>query len=152
MSIAVGRASPADAERLAPLFDRYRVFYGQPSDRARALAFLDARLRRRESVVLLAETDGELQGFTQLFPSFSSVFAARTWVLNDLYVEAAARRRGVAAALLGAAAAFARDTGALRLELETDYDNHPAQALYRRLGWHAHDGTLRFRLPLPERA
>ncbi|HLM54068.1 MAG TPA: GNAT family N-acetyltransferase [Pseudoxanthomonas sp.] len=152
MSIAVGRASPADTGRLAPLFDRYRVFYGQPSDPVRARAFLDERLRRGESVVLLAELDGQALGFTQLFPSFSSVFTARTWILNDLYVEAAARRRGVGAALLGAAAGFARDTGALRLELETGHDNQAAQALYRRLGWRAYEGTSRFRLPLPERA
>jgi GNAT superfamily N-acetyltransferase len=150
MSIAVRRASSADARALAPLFDRYRVFYGQAPDMARARAFLDARLDRGESVVLLAERDAQPVGFTQLFPSFSSVYTASLWVLNDLYVDASARRRGVAQALLTAAAGFARDTGALRLELETDHDNHAAQALYRRLGWQAYEGTLRFRLALRE--
>ena len=46
------------------------------------------------------------------------------------------------------AADFARDDGALRLELETDHDNHDAQALYRDMGWTLYDGTLRYRLPL----
>jgi ribosomal protein S18 acetylase RimI-like enzyme len=54
----------------------------------------------------------------------------------------------VARALLAAAADFARADGALRLELETDHDNHTAQALYQAMGWTLYDGTLRYRLPL----
>jgi ribosomal protein S18 acetylase RimI-like enzyme len=68
--------------------------------------------------------------------------------LNDLFVDRSARRQGAARLLLQHAEAFARDTGALRIELETDHDNHTAQALYRGLGWHPYEGTLRFRLPL----
>ncbi len=99
-------------------------------------------------MIFVAEDGGRLLGFTQLFPSFSSVRAVRVWVLNDLYVVREARRQGVARALLDAAAAFGRDSGAARLELETDHDNRTAQALYRHLGWEPYDGTLRFRLPL----
>jgi len=69
-------------------------------------------------------------------------------VLNDLFVATAARKRGVARALLAAAAAFGRDEGAIRLELETTPDNETAQALYRAAGWREYDGTLRFHLPL----
>lgn len=144
----VRRATIADTDAIAPLFDRYRSFYRQPSDIALARRFIDERLQRGESVIFLAETDGAAIGFTQLFPSFSSVGATRIWILNDLYVDAAARRQGAARALLQAAADFARDNGARRLELETDHDNETAQALYRRLGWELFDGTLRFRLPL----
>ncbi|MGI8561687.1 MAG: hypothetical protein ACR2J7_09720 [Luteimonas sp.] len=57
MSIVVRRADIADLDALVPLFDAYRVFYQQDSDPATARDFLDARLRRGESVILLAERD-----------------------------------------------------------------------------------------------
>lgn len=149
MTVAVRRAAAEDVDSLAPLFDRYRQFYAQAADAGAARNFLSARLQRNESVLLLATLDGAVAGFTQLYPTFSSVRIARVWVLNDLYVEAGARGRGVARALLQAAADFARADGALRLELETIPDNSAARALYHANGWHPYDGTLRFHLPLP---
>ncbi|MFD0739896.1 GNAT family N-acetyltransferase [Lysobacter koreensis] len=148
MTLSIRRATAADLDTLAPLFDRYRQFYGQHGDSAASHAFIAQRLQRDESVVLLAQLDGAAAGFTQLYPSFSSVRAARVWVLNDLYVDDSARRRGVAQALLAAAAEFARGDGALRLVLETNPDNHAAQALYESRGWQRYDDTLRYLLPL----
>ena len=144
----VRRATVEDVDAVAPLFDLYRTFYEQPSDLALAHRFIGERLQQGESVIFLAEVDGKAVGFIQLFPSFSSVGATRIWILNDLYVDAAARRQGVAQALLQAASEFARADGARRLELETDHSNDSAQALYRRLGWELFDGTLRFRFVL----
>jgi len=142
------RASLEDIDALVPLFDAYRQFYAQPSDPEMARTFLTERLQREDSVLLLARIADGVVGFTQLYPTFSSVRAARVWVLNDLYVEPAARGRGVARALLQAASDFAFDDGAIRLELETTPDNTSAQALYHASGWQLYDGTLRFRLPL----
>jgi ribosomal protein S18 acetylase RimI-like enzyme len=135
MTTTLSRAGPADLDALAGLFDAYRQFYGQPSDLARARQWLRERLRFGESVVLVARRDGALAGFVQLYPMFSSVRTAKTWVLNDLYVDAGARRRGVARALLDAAAAFARADGAAGIALETAHDNAAARALYRAAGW-----------------
>ena len=132
----IRRATIDDLDALVPLFDAYRRFYAQPGDLDRARDFLRERLQRSESVVLLALRDGAPAGFTQLYPMFSSVRTARTWVLNDLFVAESARRAGVARALLDAAAAFARDAGAAGLMLETTRDNAPARALYRAAGWH----------------
>jgi len=125
-----------DIDAIAPLFDAYRGFYDQPSDLERARQWLHDRLQRAESVVLLATRDDVPVGFTQLYPMFSSVRTARTWLLNDLYVDASARRGGVARALLDAAADFAREDGAAGIALETMRDNAPARALYRAAGWH----------------
>lgn len=144
----VRRATIEDVDAIAPLFDLYRSFYEQPSDPALAHRFISERLQQGESVIFLAEVADKAVGFTQLFPSFSSVGATRVWVLNDLYVDAAARRQGVAQTLLQAATEFARADGARRLELETDHSNDSAQTLYRRLGWELYEGTLRFRLSL----
>ena len=136
MTTTISRAGPADLDALAALFDAYRQFYGQPGDVARARQWLRERLRFGESVVLLARRDGALAGFAQLYPMFSSVRTAKTWILNDLYVDAGARRQGVARTLLDAAAAFARTDGAAGISLETTLDNTAARALYRAAGWH----------------
>lgn len=135
MPTTVRRATPADLDAVVPLFDAYRGFYGQPSDPARARAWLSDRMERDESAVLVAEREGELVGFVQLYPMFSSVRTARTWILNDLYVAEHARRGGAARALLDAATAFAREHGAGSISLETTRDNAAARALYRSAGW-----------------
>ncbi|KRE88363.1 acetyltransferase [Frateuria sp. Soil773] len=125
-----------DLDTLAPLFDGYRQFYGQPADLGRARDFLSDRLVHHESQILLArDAAGEGLGFTQLYPLFSSVRTVRTFLLNDLFVAAAARRRGVATALLDAAVEQARRLGAASLSLSTALDNAPAQALYEGRGW-----------------
>lgn len=135
MPLAITRATLADIDAVVPLFDAYRQFYEQPTDPARARSFLDERLRRDESVILLASDEGRAIGFTQLYPMFSSVRTGRLWVLNDLYVDAQARRSGAGRALLDAAAAFAHEDGAAGIVLETTRDNDTARALYRAAGW-----------------
>lgn len=136
MSFQIRQAISTDLDLLATLFDGYRQFYRQPPDLPRARDFLAERLRRNESVVLIAQDEGgEGLGFTQLYPVFSSVRLVRSWLLNDLFVAPSARRLGVASALLSAAAAQARERGAASLSLSTALDNVPAQALYESLGW-----------------
>lgn len=86
--ISVREANRSDIERLTPLFDAYRQFYDRPSDLALCRDFLRRRLERGESVVFLAEEDGAILGFVQLYPLFSSTSArpGRLWLLNDLFV------------------------------------------------------------------
>ena len=130
------RATREDLIDLSVMFDQYRQFYGQTADLASAVIFLTERLKNDESMVFIARgNDGSPLGFTQLYPSFSSVRLRRTWILNDLFVVETARRRGVAEALLKRAAEFARETGARGLMLQTAADNIPAQYLYEKLGW-----------------
>ena len=74
-------------------------------------------------------------GFTQLYPSFSSVSLARTFILNDLFVVPGRRRAGVGSALLRAAVDYARSLGAVRVTLNTDIRNATAQATYEARGW-----------------
>jgi ribosomal protein S18 acetylase RimI-like enzyme len=124
-----------DLGTVAILFDGYRQFYDQHSDLAAALGFLKARFEHGQSTIFLAESDGQAVGFTQLYPSFSSVSMARVFVLNDLYVIPTARRLGVGQSLLNAAAVHAKQLGAVRLSLTTAVVNQSAQALYESQGW-----------------
>jgi ribosomal protein S18 acetylase RimI-like enzyme len=135
----IRKAALTDLEQLCYLFDKYRVFYQQPSDVAAAKIFLEERFNKNESVVLVAEEANSLWGFTQLYPIFSSVSMKRTWLLNDLFVDERARKKGVAQALLNAAAAFGSQSGAKWLLLQTGNDNQAAQALYEKTGWNRVD-------------
>ena len=148
--VIISRASLDDLDALTILFDGYRVFYKRASDPALARAFIEERLRRGESVIFIAR-DGanrDALGFAQLYPSFSSVSVRRIWVLNDLFVAPAARKRGVARALMDRARDFAMATGALRLVLETAEDNRAAQTLYESLGYVRESGTRHYSLEL----
>lgn len=136
--IGTVRVGLADLDRVAPLFDRYRQFYGQKSDLTAAYAFLSQRIGRNESVVFLAvgpPPESAALGFTQLYPSFTSEAMAPLWILNDLFVSESARRHGVAKALMERAQQHALETGAERLVLETAVDNIAAQSLYKKMGW-----------------
>jgi GNAT superfamily N-acetyltransferase len=131
----VRRAHAGDLDALVPLFDAYRQFYKQPADLGLARAFLAERLAQDDSVIFIADLDGVTAGFTQLYPTFSSTLAARSYILNDLFVAPHARCHGVGAVLLGAAVAHGRATGAATLRLQTATDNVNAQSLYEAHGW-----------------
>ncbi len=145
-TLAIRQATIADLDLIVPLFDGYRQFYRQPSEPERIRRFLLERFEHQQSVIFLAMDNGRAIGFTQLYPSFSSGALARIFVLNDLFVAPEARGQGAGAALLEAAAAYARRVGALRLVLSTEVTNAPAQRLYERMGWQQNREFLTYQL------
>ena len=150
-SFDVRRAAAADAARVAPLFDAYRRFYGLASDLVLSRRYLTERLERGESVVLLAEAPGGAAlGFVQMYPIFSSLRAARVFVLYDLFVAPEARRHGVARRLMQAAVDEARAAGAAALSLQTARTNVAAQRLYESLGWKRDEEFMEYALPLDQ--
>jgi ribosomal protein S18 acetylase RimI-like enzyme len=124
---------------LAPLFDAYRVFYGQPSDVEAARAFLHERFTLGESIVFIAMLEDRVVGFTQLYPMFSSVSLRRMWILNDLYVEADVRGQRIGERLIERAVQLAKESGAKGIQLETAHTNTSGQKLYERLGFERED-------------
>jgi GNAT superfamily N-acetyltransferase len=134
--VHIRQAAISDLELVVPLFDAYRQFYGQSSDPELARRFIHERLEAGEPIIFLAiDGVGSAVGFAQLFPSFSSVSAARILILNDLFVAPAGRRQGVGTLLLHAAEEFGRSVGAVRLTLSTEVTNLTAQSVYERDGW-----------------
>lgn len=138
-TMSIRQATIADLEALSVLFDGYRQFYGRDSDVAAAKRFLLDRFNHAESVLFIAHDGTEPVGFTQLYPSFSSVSLGRIFILNDLFVNELGRRKGVGSALLSAAAGYAKAVGAIRLALSTALTNTHAQALYEAEGWERDD-------------
>jgi ribosomal protein S18 acetylase RimI-like enzyme len=148
VTVDIRRATPADLDLVAPLFDAYRQFYACSPDPDLARRFLGDRLERGESVVFVAVADGEGVGFVQLYPTFTSIGARRAWILNDLFVAPEARRQGVGRRLMDAARQMAEEMGAAWLELATAKDNDRAQALYRSCGYNKDEVYDRFKLGL----
>jgi ribosomal protein S18 acetylase RimI-like enzyme len=138
--IRIREAAGYDLSALGRLFDEYRQFYELPTEVERATGYIRARLAAGDSVVLVAADESQqLLGFTQLYPTWCSLLAGPVYVLYDLYVPPRARRRGIARALLEAAAERARRDGKLRMTLSTARSNVDAQALYESLGWERDD-------------
>lgn len=136
---AVIQAALPHLDLLVPLFDAYRRFYRKPADEAGARAFLTDRLRRQDSLVLIAVDDAHAParglGFTQLYPAFSSVRMRPIWILNDLFVAPEARGGGIGRTLMEAARERAAAAGVAALALATEKDNTVAKALYESLGY-----------------
>lgn len=139
METRLQRANLMDLEQVAPLFDEYRMYYGQDSDLQGARSFLKERLVSGESVVFLVVADEGAgtyaAGFAQLYPSFSSISMKPIWILNDLFVTAELRGRGAGTLLLDGVREFARSTGSKGLTLTTMTDNTTAQRLYEAKGY-----------------
>jgi len=148
--LIVRSASQSDLEGLTILFDQYRQFYQCAPDLAAARNWLKENIEQGRSAIFVADSGGTLLGFTQLYPALCSVDLVDYFVLYDLFVVEAARRQGIARALMNAASDWAKAQGAARLDLETARDNIPGQALYRDLGYELDEVFLKFSLDLTE--
>ena len=134
--IKIRLAELNDIDKIALLFDEYRQFYQQAPDFTYAKQFITNRIQNHESVILVAEnTEPNLMGFCQMYPTFCSVAAAPILVLYDLFVIETTRKLGAGRALMHAAADYAKINHYTRLDLSTAKNNLKAQALYESLGW-----------------
>ena len=139
MNSLIFQATTDHIDDVTSLFNRYRIFYRQESDYNTAKEFIKERLERKDSVILLATKDNKPVGYTQLFPSFSSVSMKRVWILNDLFVIPEMRNKGIAKALINAAKDYAIITKAVRIILATEVTNIVAQKLYETMGYRKFD-------------
>ena len=131
----INQISIANYKEVVELFDHYRIFYKQSSDILLAEKFIKERLSNNQSMIFVAYEHAIPIGFTQLYPSYSSVRAVKRWILNDLYVEKEYRKSGVGKALIQKALKFAKENDAVTVKLETAKDNYTAKALYESIGF-----------------
>jgi GNAT superfamily N-acetyltransferase len=89
--------------------------------------------------------DGRLAGITH-YLFHTGIWARQSCYLEDLFVDPAARGRGVARALIEAVAQRARDEGASRLYWLTHQENSAARALYDRVA--KFSGFVEYEVPL----
>ena len=130
---------PATAERVPALVEWMRDFYaheGIPFDPAVSEPALRELLARPElGRVLEIVADGTPVGYAVLAFGFSLEFGGRSAFLDELYVEPAARGRGIGAIALGLLRETSRELGARSLALEVSLENAGAERLYSREGF-----------------
>jgi RimJ/RimL family protein N-acetyltransferase len=134
-------AGPEDAAsllRLKQRLDQETSFMllepGERDTSADMLAHhLDSVARSGNSVVIVAEADGDLAGYVELAGgSFRRNWATAHVVIG---VVAAASGKGIGAGLLRQARDWAARHGLHRLELTVMAHNHRAASLYQRMGF-----------------
>ncbi|MBD3906694.1 GNAT family N-acetyltransferase [Chryseobacterium sp. Ch-15] len=133
------KATIQDLPQLSELFDQYRVFYHKDSDIPAAENFLKGRIENNDSEIFVAENDGKLVGFVQLYPLFSSTRMKRYWLLNDLYVNENYRGKGFSKQLIEEAKKHAKSTDASGILLETGKSNDIGNQLYPSCGFEIYD-------------
>lgn len=135
MLLEIRAATAADIPVLVELM---ADFYAEASfalDRdwaARSFAALLADPRR--NAAWIAWLRGKPVGHVVLCARHSMEFGGLDGSIDDLFVRAPARRRGIGRALLERLIAHARAQGVLALHVEVAPDNAAAQALYATLG------------------
>jgi len=149
--IFIYKAKSKNIRGISLLFDRYRVFYGKESDEDLAFCFLNKRLKNKESIIFFAmNSENEYIGFSQIYPSFSSVSAGNVWILNDLYVVEAFRNIGVGKKLLSFIKEHSINYDIKGILLETSNDNVIAQQLYEKNGFKKQVGFYNYYLELTD--
>lgn len=124
-----------EIEALAEIFDQYRAHYGEDSDATRAARWLDKNLSTGRLRVFVGEDNRRFVGFAITMEVPGSLRLAHYWQIRDLFVLPTHRRLGVGRALLASVRAAAIASGALRLVVQTEDDNHPALRLYADSGY-----------------
>jgi ribosomal protein S18 acetylase RimI-like enzyme len=145
--LAVRPATPADLPALGRLgallvrvhhgFDPQRFIAPVPRTEQLYASFLGGQLQEPNVVVLVAEREGEVLGYTYAGVEGTDYMALRgpAGVLYDVVVDPAHRARGVGRMLLEATVAELRARGAPRVVLSTAERNENAQRLFARAGF-----------------
>lgn len=126
--------SLGDIDAAARLLDEYRQHYGANPAPEAVAAWLREQVESARARVYLA---GEADGICTVAVVPAALTLRTAWLVRDLYVRPAARRQGVARALLVAVGEEARAGGAHRLSLQTETGNVRAIDLYARAGFDA---------------
>jgi GNAT superfamily N-acetyltransferase len=138
MSITTWKAQPDEAETVARLLIAFRNWWGRdwPSDNA-FLAGVERLMADTSTEFLLCAKDADSPpvAVAQIRFRWGIWHASNDCWLEDLFVEEASRRQGVAKALVEFAVERATDRGCRRLELDVSEANTGAIAFYESLGF-----------------
>lgn len=118
-------------------FDPDRFIAATPRTEHAYGSFLGTQLEEPNIIVLVAERDGEVVGYTYAGVEGSDYMSLRgpAGVLYDIVVDPAHREQGVGRVLLDATLKALEAKGAPRVVLSTAERNEAAQRLFARAGF-----------------
>src|SRR5205809_3702267 len=134
--VVVRPATPADSEVIIQLIVALAEFerLPPPDEAARSRLLADAFGPRPRFEIFLAELDGQVVGYAFVFETYSTFLALPTLYLEDLFVLAEFRGRGVGYALFRHCAEEALHRGCGRFEWVVLDWNINAITFYERQG------------------
>ena len=147
MATTIRPAAPADLPAVGRLgallvrmhhdFDAARFIAPPPRIEDAYASFLGRQLEKPDVVVLVAERESEVLGYTYAGLEGPDFMALRgpAGALYDIVVDPAHRGQGVGRMLLDATLAALAARGAPRVVLSTAERNEPAQRLFARAGF-----------------
>ena len=146
-AVLIRPAAPGDLKAIGQLgallvrthhdFDPNRFLAATPVTEHAYGSFLGRQLDKPDIIILAAERDGEVIGYTYAGVEGNDYMALRgpAGVLYDIVVDPAHRGQGVGRMLLDATLAALKDRGAPRVVLSTAERNESAQRLFARAGF-----------------
>jgi ribosomal protein S18 acetylase RimI-like enzyme len=146
-AVNIRSATPADMTAIGKLgallvrthhdFDPKRFIAATPSTEKQYGSFLGTQLGEPNIIILVAERDGDVLGYTYAGVEGNDYMALRgpAGVLYDIVVDPAHRRNGVGRMLLDATLEAFKARGAPRVVLSTAEQNTPAQRLFDSAGF-----------------
>ncbi|MGZ5355752.1 MAG: N-acetyltransferase family protein [Solirubrobacterales bacterium] len=133
--VEIRPAADDDVAGLLPLMRAYCDFYEvDPPDEGLTEMAHALIADPEQGSLYVAAAGGRIVGFAALGWKWASTRGARIGVMEDLFVDPAARGEGIADALIEVCAQRCRERGAPVLEWVTAPDNHRAQRVYDRTG------------------
>ena len=127
-------AGEADLPELIPLMRGYCDFYGTEPPDAGLEAMARALIGGAGVVFAARRGDEPIAGFATSAIKWSMLRGNRVALLDDLFVDPAARGLGLADRLIDACAEWGRARDAVALEWQTGLENERAKAVYDRIG------------------
>jgi GNAT superfamily N-acetyltransferase len=148
MTLTVREAIPDDVTDILRFIRELAIYEKAEHEVEATVESLTASIFGEKSVTraLICEEDGAALGFAVWFFSYSTWQAKNGLYLEDLYVTASARGRGVGKALLKRLAAIAVEAGCGRFEWSVLDWNEPAIRVYEAIGAEPMSEWTRYRL------
>lgn len=137
---------PGDLDAVAKLAGRLvrmhhdfdpKRFLHLPNPEAGYARYFASELGSDRVVLLVAEVEGEVAGYlyARMEPRSYNELRDACGAIHDVFVDDAARRKGVGEALLREAMKRLKERGAPRVVLLTAVQNEAAQRLFARVGF-----------------
>ena|SRR5450432_2479668 len=145
-------ASVRDIECLMPLLrafcEHFEYRFSEPQKREDVLAlFAQPQLGR----IFVVVDQSEVVGYVLLAFSFSLEYGGRTAFIDEFFIGAAGRGRGLGNKVLAFIESFCRECSIKAVLLEAEETNPRAAALYARSGYTFHGRRLMTRVLDPAR-
>jgi ribosomal protein S18 acetylase RimI-like enzyme len=136
-------AGQDDVEMLLEFMQELYTLDGYPFIAGKARAALVGLLNNSElGRVWIIEVEGEAVGYVVLAFGYSLEFHGRDAFIDELFIKASHRRRGIGSRTLQFCVEVCPGLGVHALHLEVERHNTAAQAAYRRAGFEDQDRYL----------